>query len=560
MDLGVLYAQVVSLIERIAMSESRTVVAVKLRYNPKVFWFDPALSTYAAGDHVLVDTERGREIGLVVDPVIEVTDKQIKALKSPLKPVVRVLSKGDFDRIDELDAKGRAAMPVFRELIEKHNLEVKPVSVEFLFTGDKAVFYFSNDERVDFRDLVRDLAAHFHIRVDMRQIGVRDEARILGGLAHCGEELCCARLGGEFQPVSIRMAKEQDLPLNPTKISGACGRLMCCLRYEFEAYRDFKSRAPKRGALIETPIGKAKVIDFDTPREIITMRLEDGKLFSIPLGEFDCVQNENGTARPCCISRDAIERCASSSILMALTALEQELVQKEAPPGREGGRGRGRDRGREGGQESGREDGRNGGRDSGRNGGRDSGRNGGHEDESELPVRRLRRSSRRGASGKQGAEGRVEGRVEEKRGTEDRVEGKRRGTNANRRANQSGHQGDSARQERKQGESANKGSGGLGGTSANKESGNSKGASARDRRSTQGTRPRPGQHSSGLRNADHAEDRTKGRTGDSAKDQTEGRTENRTAGRPPEQASEGSTRRTGGDRRRRRRSSNNSSS
>jgi cell fate regulator YaaT (PSP1 superfamily) len=310
--------------ERIAMPE-QTVVAVKLRYNPKDYWFDPALSTYETGDHVLVDTERGREIGLVTNPAITVTDEQIKALKTPLKPVIRALSEADYDRIDELDAKGRAAMPTFRELIEKHKLEMKPVSVEYLFSGDKAVFYFSNDERVDFRELVRDLASHFHIRVDMRQIGVRDEARILGGLAHCGEELCCARLGGEFQPVSIRMAKEQDLPLNPAKISGACGRLMCCLRYEFEAYKDFKNRAPKKGAIIETPLGKAKVIDFDTPREIITMRLEDGKQLAIPLAEFDPPEEGAASKRPCCVGRDAVDRCASSSILMALNALEQEL-------------------------------------------------------------------------------------------------------------------------------------------------------------------------------------------------------------------------------------------
>jgi cell fate regulator YaaT (PSP1 superfamily) len=313
-------------VERIQMPERQTVVAVKLRYNPKIFWFDPALSTYQTGDHVLVDTDRGREIGLVVDGALEVSKKQVKELKSPLKPVIRALDENDFNKLDELDAKGREAMPVFRELIEKHGLDMKPVSIEFLFSGDKAVFYFSNDERVDFRELVRDLAAHFHTRVDMRQIGVRDEARILGGLAHCGEELCCARLGGEFQPVSIRMAKEQDLPLNPTKISGACGRLMCCLRYEFEAYKDFKTRAPRRGALIETPIGQAKVVDFDTPREIITMRLEDGKMLSIPLNEFGCSADENGKKRPCCVSREAIDRCASSSILMALAALEQELI------------------------------------------------------------------------------------------------------------------------------------------------------------------------------------------------------------------------------------------
>jgi len=313
--------------EKDNMSKGQIVTAVRLRYNPKAFWFDPVFSTYQTGDHVLVDTERGREVGLVVEGALEVTEKQIKELKTPLKPVIRAVTELDYDHIDELDAKGKAAMPVFRELIGKHQLDMKPVSVEFLFTGDKAVFYFSNDERVDFRELVRDLAAHFRVRVDMRQIGVRDEARILGGLAHCGEELCCARLGGEFQPVSIRIAKEQDLPLNPSKISGACGRLMCCLRYEFEAYKDFKNRAPKRGALIETPIGQAKVVDFDTPREVIIMRLEDGKQLSIPLCEFQCRLDEDGKKHPCSVSKDTINRCTSSGIMMALASLEQEFSQ-----------------------------------------------------------------------------------------------------------------------------------------------------------------------------------------------------------------------------------------
>jgi cell fate regulator YaaT (PSP1 superfamily) len=403
------------------MSERQTVVAVKLRYNPKTFWFDPALSTYSAGDHVLVDTERGREIGLVTDPALEVTKAQVKGLKSPLKPIIRALDEADFDRIDELDAKGKEAMPLFRELIEKHGLDMKPVSVEFLFSGEKAVFYFSHDERVDFRELVRDLASQFHIRVDMRQIGVRDEARIFGGLAHCGEELCCARLGGEFQPVSIRMAKEQDLPLNPSKISGACGRLMCCLRYEFEAYKDFKGRAPKKGAIIETPIGKAKVIDFDTPREIITMRLEDGKQLSVPLSEFDCPAEGEGKKRPCSISRDAIDRCASSNIIMALAALEQELAQKPSS-----GEKRGRDRGDRG--------------DRGNRGG-----GGGAGGEGERDARRPRRAGRRAAGDGQSTEQ-----------TAERGEQKERGAD--------GQKGGSSR-----------------------------------KKNTQKQRPRPGQHSSGLR-------------------------------------------------------------
>ncbi|MDR1013930.1 MAG: hypothetical protein LBL86_02995 [Coriobacteriales bacterium] len=355
------------------MPERQTVVAVKLRYSPRTFWFDPALSTYEEGDHVLVDTERGREVGLVVTSALEVTDAQVKALKSPLKPVIRVLDELDFERIDELDAKGKEAMSLFRELIKEHGLDLKPVSVEFLFSGEKAVFYFSHDGRVDFRDLVRDLASHFRVRIDMRQVGVRDEARIVGGLAHCGEEMCCARLGGTFHPVSIRMAKEQDLSLNPAKISGACGRLMCCLRYEFEAYRDFKSRAPKKGALIETPLGHAKVIDFDTPRETITMRLEDGKQLSIPLGEFDCPSGEEGHTRPCSVSRDAIDRCATGSILTALSALEHDLLQG-AQPAEKQERRRDRDRG-----------------------------HASHEQERDRPARRQRRTGRRLAEGGQDA-------------------------------------------------------------------------------------------------------------------------------------------------------------
>jgi cell fate regulator YaaT (PSP1 superfamily) len=447
------------------MPERQTVVAVKLRYNPKVFWFDSAFSTYETGDHVLVDTERGREIGLVIDPALEVTEKQVKQLKTPLKPVIRALTEADFERIDELDARGHEAMSVFRELIAKHSLDMKPVSVEFLFSGDKAVFYFSNDERVDFRDLVRDLAAHFHTRVDMRQIGVRDEARILGGLSHCGEELCCARLGGDFQPVSIRMAKEQDLPLNPSKISGACGRLMCCLRYEFEAYKDFKSRAPRKGAIIETPMGKAKVISLDTPREIITMRLEDGKPLSIPLGEFECAAGEDGKVRPCKISRDAIDRCASSSVIMALAALEQELVRDKTPAEGERGGQRDRDRSRGGERDRGRDRGRNADRDRERGGNR----------EHERPTRRPRRSGRRSV----------------------------------------GEGGDV-----QQGTGALAGAGVAGGD----------GETASRRRGVQESRPRPGQHSSGLRSGSRSSS-GEGRSGGS-RDSRGSRGSNRPPARP----------------------------
>ena len=240
------------------------VIAVKFRFNPKHLWFDPKDIQYDLGDHVLVQTERGREVGIVVQANFEASQKQGSKLKSKLKPALRRLSDADFERVDALEERGREAMPFFREAVKNRQLDIKPVEVQYLFSGDRAIFFFSSEQRVDFRELVRDLSAEFHVRVDMRQINSRDEAQTLGGLAHCGEELCCCRFGGNFQPVSIRMAKEQDLPLNPTKISGVCGRLMCCLRYEYEAYKDFKKRAPKKGTLVDTPLGTAKIIGFNT--------------------------------------------------------------------------------------------------------------------------------------------------------------------------------------------------------------------------------------------------------------------------------------------------------
>ena len=215
------------------------IAPVNLPSNPTPWWFDAGELEIAAGDDVVVETARGTEFGHVADNAFEATPEQMKKLKSPLKPVIRVADDEDRARAAELEAKAAEALPVFKELAAKASDEMRPVSVEYLFDGDKAVFYFESENRVDFRELVRTLSSRLHVRVDMRQIGVRDEARMVGGLGHCGQELCCKRLGGEFCPVSIRMAKEQDLSLNPQKISGVCGRLMCCLRYEYYAYKDF---------------------------------------------------------------------------------------------------------------------------------------------------------------------------------------------------------------------------------------------------------------------------------------------------------------------------------
>ncbi len=273
------------------------IAPVLLQNNPRSFWFDPQDLELADGDKVIVTTERGTEYGLCNGGIIEVDEEAVEALKSPLKPVLRVATEEDLEQVEKMRDLSAEALPRFKEMAAEENENMRPVMVEYLFDGEKAVFYFEAEERIDFRELVRKLAAEFKVRVDMRQIGVRDEARMVGGLGHCGQELCCKRLGGEFNPVSIRMAKEQDLSLNPTKISGVCGRLMCCLRYEFEAYKDFKSRAPKQGAKIETPEGTAKVVELNVPREMITVQLEDdSKRVTFPLSAMD--EPEEGEKRP----------------------------------------------------------------------------------------------------------------------------------------------------------------------------------------------------------------------------------------------------------------------
>lgn len=278
-----------------------TVVGVKLRFAGKVLWFDPAGSSPEEGQNVIVSTERGQEFGEVVMSPREVDPAEIPA---ELKPVVRIADENDLARSEALREREREEMERFRALVDKHGLDMKPIGVEHLFDDSKIVFYFAAEERVDFRELVRELAAEMHNRIDMRQVGVRDEARMIGGLGHCGQQLCCVRFGGEFQPVSIRMAKEQDLPLNPLKISGLCGRLMCCLRYEYDAYKDFKQRAPKCGAIVDFPDGSAgRISAMNIPRETLTIRQQGGPEITVPLEALDCSCGRSG---PCTLKADAV--------------------------------------------------------------------------------------------------------------------------------------------------------------------------------------------------------------------------------------------------------------
>lgn len=273
------------------------VAPVNLPYNIKTLWFDPNDLVLNVDDKVVVKTSRGQELGVMASDPIEVTEEDIENLKSPLMPVLRVATEDDLLRAKEMEEKSAIAMEVFKRLARETSEEMHPVSVEYMLDGEKAVFYFESEERIDFRELVRKLASEFHVRIDMRQIGVRDEARIVGGIAHCGQVVCCKRLGGEFKPVSIRMAKEQDLSLNPQKISGLCGRLMCCLRYESDIYADFKKTAPKIGSLISTPAGMGKVSEIDIPKEAVTIKIEDEKPVKVPVSMIEDLSEDRKSAR-----------------------------------------------------------------------------------------------------------------------------------------------------------------------------------------------------------------------------------------------------------------------
>ena len=310
-----------------------TVIPVKFKYATRDLWFNPVETGAQEADHVICSTERGLEIGLVTADARDVAQEDMRSLigDAQLKNVVRIATDDDLDLAEELAERGEESFEVFRRLAKESGLDMKPVGVEYVFGGGRVVCYFSAEERVDFRQLVRDLSRELHERIDMRQIGVREEAAIVGGFSHCGQELCCARFGHMFEPVSIRMAKEQDLPLNSNKISGACGRLMCCLRYEFEAYRDFKGRAPKKNAVIETPLGKAKIQEYDTPREEIVLRLENGKRARVPLKNMECSkaaheksEQLNCPCRPDTVPRWALDEIDSVEIKMALADLDRE--------------------------------------------------------------------------------------------------------------------------------------------------------------------------------------------------------------------------------------------
>lgn len=250
-----------------------TVVGVRFKNAGKLYYFDPGKLWPAAGSHVVVETARGVEYGQVVTGVREVDDELIA---SPLKQVIRIGTEEDARRARENERFEKEAYQICQHKIEEHKLDMKLVGVEQTFDNAKILFYFTANGRVDFRSLVKDLASVFHTRIELRQIGVRDEAKMLGGLGPCGRPICCGSFLGDFQPVSIKMAKEQNLSLNPTKISGVCGRLMCCLKFEQDHYESARKRMPKLGKEVETPEGNGNVVDINVLKETVTVRLVKG--------------------------------------------------------------------------------------------------------------------------------------------------------------------------------------------------------------------------------------------------------------------------------------------
>ncbi|HIR11267.1 MAG TPA: stage 0 sporulation family protein [Candidatus Fimenecus excrementavium] len=247
------------------------VVGIRFKEVGKIYYFDPDSMKFKKGDKAIVETARGVECGEVAMENREVPEEEIV---KPLKRIIRAATEADLKIVAENREKEKKAFDICEQKIRAHKLEMKLVDVEYTFDSSKILFYFTADGRVDFRELVKDLAGVFRTRIELRQIGVRDESKMIGGFGICGRPFCCSSFLGDFQPVSIKMAKEQGLSLNPTKISGTCGRLMCCLKYEQEAYEHLLRHTPKIGAIVETREGRGTVLDNNLLTGMLTIRLD----------------------------------------------------------------------------------------------------------------------------------------------------------------------------------------------------------------------------------------------------------------------------------------------
>jgi cell fate regulator YaaT (PSP1 superfamily) len=270
-------------------------VGVRFKRAGRIYYFEPAGLELEVNDWVVVETTRGLEVARVV-----IAPKQVLAneLETPLKPVIRKAEKKEIQHSEELEAKEKEALTECAKIITRIGLPMKLLSAEFSLDGGHITFFFSSAERVDFRELVRELAGRFKVRVELRQVGARDEAKICGGFGRCGRQLCCASFLSEFVPISIKMAKEQDLPLNPMKISGVCGRLLCCLAYEHDFYHDMKGKMPRDGQTVTTPMGFARVVGSNPLKETVIVELETQVTVELPVADVKPVNRPMPINRP----------------------------------------------------------------------------------------------------------------------------------------------------------------------------------------------------------------------------------------------------------------------
>lgn len=295
-----------------------TIIGVRFKSNGKMYYFDPQGLEIAPGTGVIVETARGVEYGDCVQGNTDVPDQQVV---QPLKRVVRVATETDMKTLERNKKRADEAFIICKQKIEDRGLEMNLVTAECTFDMNKLLFYFTADGRVDFRELVKDLASVFRTRIELRQIGVRDEAKMIGGLGCCGRELCCSSYLDDFHPVSINMAKDQNLSLNPAKISGVCGRLMCCLKYEHEAYAELQKVTPRQGSVVDTPEGRGKVISTQMLRGTCKVQLDDSPEHS--LTEFQCAD--------CCVVKGA---CRNRQNIAALAEERRRREEAESvrPP------------------------------------------------------------------------------------------------------------------------------------------------------------------------------------------------------------------------------------
>ncbi|HEX6481348.1 MAG TPA: stage 0 sporulation family protein [Ktedonobacteraceae bacterium] len=275
-----------------------TIVGIRFRPAGRIYHFDPQGASYTTGQYVIVETVRGVEAGRVVIASKKMAESE---LSDPLKPVLRLASEDELRMMLSFKGKEKDALVQCARHVDQHKLPMKLVEAEYTFDGSRLTFYFTADERVDFRALVRDLAATFRTRIELRQIGARDQAKLQGGVGPCGKTLCCSSWITDFGVVSIKMAKEQDLPLNPGKISGVCGRLLCCLSYENENYIQAKQTMPQVGTFLDTPSGTGRVVSINVPKESVEVMLESGVIIQVPVNQQELTGNSASGCGSCSV-------------------------------------------------------------------------------------------------------------------------------------------------------------------------------------------------------------------------------------------------------------------